>query len=112
MERALVGDHQRVDVVRVGIDETREQRFPPEIDNLGIWAPVQIFNVGTASNSENPAVLDGECLSGRLRIIDGNDIAAHVDCIGSHRHVSREDRRDSNRTTSEQCENTAVHTHS
>ena len=78
----LVGHGQRVDVVAVGVEEAGQKGLSGQVDDLRGRPLVGLLDRGPRTDGEDLPVLHRERLGGRLFVVHGDDIAAHVDRVG------------------------------
>ena len=86
-----VDDARGVHEVAVGVDEARQERLALQVDEPGSGPFPFGADVGDGAQRRDLAVLDGDRLGGRLRVVHGDDGAAEDDdvgCVGCKRRAT------------------------
>ena len=73
--------------VRVPVDQARHERASGEVHDRRRGALAGPLDVGARADGDDAAGLDGDGLGRRLRVVDGDDVAAGVDRIGCLRGI-------------------------
>ena len=79
----LVGDAERTEIMAVPVDEARQQRASPKVDDLRLAALVIVLDAPAAAHRKDAAVADRHRLRARLALVHRDDGPADIDGVRS-----------------------------